>query len=71
MNTNKFINLKIERCGFTYTFDKTTTHSEFEAKMNDLGMNDWRVFGYLVYFYKRKNWGDEESDEESDEEEEE
>ena len=68
---NKFINFKMEKSGFTYTFDKTTTHKEFETMMDALGMNDWRVFGTTVYFYMKPKWDyecDSESESESEEE---
>jgi hypothetical protein len=60
---NKFINLKEHECGFSYTFDNSTTQNEFKQQMELLGMNDWRVFGTIVYFYRKRSFDDEEDEE--------
>ena len=62
--------MKTLECGFSYTFDNSTTQKEFEAQMEWLGMNDWKVFGTTVFFYKKRytaiNYSDDEdSDDES------
>jgi hypothetical protein len=31
--------------------------------MELLGMNDWRVFGTIVYFYRKRSFDDEEDEE--------
>jgi hypothetical protein len=48
-----FINMRIiENKGILFEYDKSCKEADFDKKMHYLGMNNWRVFGKLVLFYK-------------------
>jgi len=71
----KFKQLEIKKMGILYEMadPKNTTRAEVQQLCDELDIKGltWRGFGNLLWFWKPRNYEeDEESDEESDEEDE-